>query len=224
MDVVLEKEARAPNDPSPPCHRRRLVCAPVLPRACPRPFDGAATRAAAPSSGSPTSSCGFTRPRSRERCWSPGTRWTSRPIGTERLPTTRADANSIPNSSISLRSCRSSSPPAGSPTPRRPGYEADDFLAAAVAKEERRGTVLWSRPAIVTPISWRRPRRPSFSPSRRARWRGLARLRYAIAMVWNRIRSLTSSRCGATHRTRYRAPRAWDRRARRPSPQIRIAR
>ena len=30
-------------------------------------------------------------------------------------------------------------PPAASPTPRRSGYEADDFVAAAVAAEERRG-------------------------------------------------------------------------------------
>ncbi len=41
------------------------------------------------------------------------------------------------------RCCRNSSPRAASPTPRRPGYEADDFLASAVAAEERRGgTVL----------------------------------------------------------------------------------
>ena len=45
----------------------------------------------------------------------------------------------MPNCWISSTSCRNSSPPAALLPPRHAGFEADDFLAAAVAQEEKRG-------------------------------------------------------------------------------------
>ena len=55
------------------------------------------------------------------------------------FPPIRAAASSTTRWSSSSTRCRNSSRPAASPMPRRAGYEADDFLAAAVAAEEKRG-------------------------------------------------------------------------------------
>ena len=72
-----------------------------------------------------------------------GTRSPRRPTGTSCSPPIRAGESSTMSSSSNSTTCRSSWPPAASPMPRRAGYEADDFLAAAVKAEERRGgTVL----------------------------------------------------------------------------------
>src|SRR5947209_16202771 len=49
----------------------------------------------------------------------------------------KAAGISTKRSSSSSTCCRTSSPPAASPA-KAPGYEADDFLAAAVAREEKR--------------------------------------------------------------------------------------
>src|SRR5215469_10833322 len=74
---------------------------------------------------------------------------------------------------------------------KSPGYEADDFLAAAVAEEERRGGTA----AIATPFSSLRPRPPSSNPCAPARWPASDRRKCASVMVSSRSKSPTSSRC-----------------------------
>ena len=82
----------------------------------------------------------------------------SRPIGTKLSPPIRADANSTTRSSSSSTCCRSWWRPAASRTPRRRGYEADDFLAAAV---DARGEARRHRAG--------RERRPRHLPARLGR-------------------------------------------------------
>ena len=55
------------------------------------------------------------------------------------FPATKAAGNSTRSWSISWKCCPSSSRRADFANAKAPGYEADDFLAAAVAEEERRG-------------------------------------------------------------------------------------
>ena len=99
---------------------------------------------------------------------------------------------------------------------KAPGYEADDFLAAAVAAEERRGgtalvasgdrdtfQLASARTTILFPVRARRDRRASVRP----------RCASAMASIPSRCR--ISSRCAATRRTSCRARRASARRARR---------
>ena len=61
------------------------------------------------------------------------------PNGMTRLRHTRRDASSTMTSPSSSTFFPSSSLPADSLSAEAPGYEADDFLAAAVAREERLG-------------------------------------------------------------------------------------
>src|SRR6266481_3290950 len=44
-----------------------------------------------------------------------------------------------------------------------PGYEADDFLAAAAVAKRSAGEPRSSQPVIATPFSWPQPRRPFFT-------------------------------------------------------------
>ncbi len=67
-----------------------------------------------------------------------GTRWRSRRTGTRRTSRTRAAASSTPRCSSSCRCCPSSSQALGFTAAKAPGYEADDFLAAAVAAARKK--------------------------------------------------------------------------------------
>ena len=58
------------------------------------------------------------------------------------MPTTRAAANSTTELVDQLEVLPEFVAACGFANAKAPGYEADDFLAAAVAKEERRGTVI----------------------------------------------------------------------------------
>lgn len=97
---------------------------------------------------------------------------------------------------------------------KAPGYEADDFLAAAVAREERRkGTAVVAtgdrdafqlaseQTTILQPVKVR------------VRWRELARLRYANGMGSSRARSQISLPCAATPPTEFRVRKVSGRRA-----------
>jgi 5'-3' exonuclease len=98
---------------------------------------------------------------------------------------------------------------------KAPGYEADDFLAAAVAKGERRGTVLVAtgdRDAYQLASA----KTTILQPIKAGEWRGSVPLRCASVMAWRLAKSPTSSPGVATHPTRYRAPRAPER-GRRPA-------
>ena len=83
--------------------------------------------------------CGSTARSSRAQCWSRGTRWRFPPIVTSRFRPIRAGGSSTTPCWNSSRSCRNSWPRAAFANAKRPVYEADDFLASAVAAEERRG-------------------------------------------------------------------------------------
>ena len=63
----------------------------------------------------------------------------SRPTATSSCPATRPAGSSIRSCSSSSISRRASSRRRGSSAARRPGFEADDFLGAAVAAERARG-------------------------------------------------------------------------------------
>ena len=106
-------------------------------------FCGMAESRPAPSSASPTCCCASIRRSARARSWSDGTRWAPRPTGTASIPPTRADANSMMRIVEQLDVLPEFVQACGFKTAKRAGYEADDFLAAAVAAEEKRnGTVL----------------------------------------------------------------------------------
>jgi hypothetical protein len=105
----------------------------------PRPSVDAATKVVAPSLASPISFCGTMRPSNPEPSWLPGIRLTRRRIVARRWRPTRLAENSTTNSLTSSRYCRTSLRPVGFANAKAAGYEADDFLAAAVAKEEKRG-------------------------------------------------------------------------------------
>ena len=106
-------------------------------------FCGMTENPRAPSSASPTCCCASIRRNARARCSWDGIPWAPRPTGIGSIPHIRADANSTMPSSNNWMCCRSSCRPAASRPQKAPGYEADDFLAAAVAAEEKRkGTVL----------------------------------------------------------------------------------
>ena len=78
------------------------------------------------------------------------------------------------------------------------GYEADDFLAAAAAREEGRGGTPSSRVAIATPTSSRPDHdHPAADSSRRD---GAHRPRGGARALWGRARTRcpTSSPCAAT--------------------------
>ena len=95
------------------------------------------------------------------------------------------------------------------------GYEADDFLAAAAAQEEREGGPRLLQRATATPISSRPRRRPSSSQCARAKWCALVLLRCASAMGWIPGKCPISSPCEATRLTGYRARKGSGRRERR---------
>ena len=76
------------------------------------------------------------------RCSSRGTPSRYRPTGTRRSSPISPGASSTRHCSSSSRCCRRSSSACGFAVAKAPGYEADDFLAAAArAEEERGGTV-----------------------------------------------------------------------------------
>ena len=96
---------------------------------------------------------------------------------------------------------------------KSPGYEADDFLAAAVAEEERRQRHRAGRQRGSRCVSARlRRHHHSASAQRPAKWRASAPRRCASAMASSRTRCLTSSLCVAILPTNCLAPAASDRR------------
>jgi hypothetical protein len=107
------------------------------------------------------------------------------------------------------------------------GYEADDFLAAAVAREERRGgtaiVATGDRDAYQLASGIAPPSCNRFGP---ASWRASARPRYGPGMASTRSRCRTSSPCAATAQTAYRASPAWGQAAGRcqRAAQVRLAR
>ena len=84
------------------------------------------------------------------------------------------------------------------------GFEADDFLAAAVLAAVRR----WWRVATVTPFNWLPKLRRSSIRCAPVRWRGLVRQRSGSATASIRNRCRISLRCVAIHRTNCLAPAA----------------
>ena len=79
------------------------------------------------------------RPSSRAPWSSAGTRSTCRPTGTRRSAPTRRPRVRADAARAARPCCPSSSARWASPARRARGYEADDFLGAAVALEEKRG-------------------------------------------------------------------------------------
>ena len=174
----------------------------ALPKSMRAPTAARRTR----SSASRTCSCGSGRTSGRARCWSPGTRSTSRRTATPRSRRTRAGASSTDELLEQLDLLPTLVEAMGFAAAKAPGYEADDFLAAGVAFEEAAGGS-----ALV---ATRRPRR---LPARRAtddraaarggrrRRRGSGRPRCASATASSPPRCPTSSPCAATRPTGSRA-------------------
>jgi hypothetical protein len=90
---------------------------------------------------------------------------------------------------------------------KEPGFEADDFLAAAAAKEEKRGAPFLLLAAIAIPSSSPLSARPSSIPSEPARWRASDPRRFARDMALIPRRFRISSRCVAIPRTK--SPARW---------------
>ena len=110
---------------------------------CRRQFCGAAARAAAPSSALPTSCCGSTRRRSRVPCSWVGTRLTVPTYRHRKFPAYQSGRHFDDALLEQLDALPELVAACGFANAKAPGYEADDFLAAAVAAEARRGgTVL----------------------------------------------------------------------------------
>jgi hypothetical protein len=85
---------------------------------------------------------------------------------------------------------------------KAPGFEADDFLAAAAAKEEN-ATVPSSLQAVTATRSSLPPTAPLFSiPSVPAKWHVSVPPRFARGMASSLSRFRISSRCVATRQTR----------------------
>ena len=90
----------------------------------------------------------------------------------------------------------------------RAGFEADDFLASAVATEEGRGGIVLVASGDRTASSWPRTRPRSSTRCVPAKWYASARPKSARATVWTPRGSRTLSRCAATLRTSSPARRA----------------
>ena len=127
-----------------PCWSSTAIHSPIAPTTpCRKRFCGAVASPPALFSASPTYCCAFTARNSHVRCWWPGTRWKCPPTGTRNSrPTKAVESSTTPCLSSSsiipkfVTAC-------GFQNAKAPGFEADDFLAAASAAEERRGgTVL----------------------------------------------------------------------------------
>ena len=88
---------------------------------------------------------------------------------------------------------------------KAPGYEADDFLAAAVDERSGAAVACWSPVGIAMRFSSPPPRPSFFIRSRAVSWRASAPMRCASAMRSSRIRCPTSSLCGAILPTSFRA-------------------
>ena len=89
--------------------------------------------------GFATSCSAFTRVRSRAPCWSAGTRSMRRPTGTKPWRATRSGREFDDELVEQLEVLPEFVTACGFASAKAAGYEADDFLAAAVAREERRG-------------------------------------------------------------------------------------
>ena len=176
---------------------------------CRRPFCGAAASRPARSSASPIFCCASTARSSRAPCWSAGTRSRRRPTGTGSSRPIRAGANSTMRWSSSSTLLPEFVAACGFANAKAPGYEADDFLAAAVAAEEKRGGTRAGgerRPRHV-PARLRAHDHP-LSRCAPARWRASGRPRCASATASSPRRCRTSSRCAAIRPTSCRARRA----------------
>ena len=106
---------------------------------CRKPFAAATARRLAPSSASPISCCGSTPMSGRAPLLSDGTAWTRRRSATNCFPPIRAGASSTMNLIEQLNVLPELVAAFGFANAKAPGFEADDFLAAAVAAEERAG-------------------------------------------------------------------------------------
>ena len=183
-----------------------LRTAPITP--CPRASAAAATEAQGPFLASPTTSCASTRARSRGPYWSPGTRSMLRPTGMMPCPRISRAGSSMTSLSTSSKCYPEFVTACGFACAKAAGYEADDFLAAAVAREERRGGMTIVATGITTPTSLL----PSAPPSC-SRFGPAKAERCGHGMVSTRSRCPTSSPCAATAQTAYRASPAWGHRA-----------
>ena len=88
------------------------------------------------------------------------------------------------------------------------GYEADDFLAAAAAREEKRGRKVLIASGDRDAFQLASELTTILYQSRQVRPRGSARLRCRSDTGWNRGRFPTSSRCAEMPPTGFRVPRA----------------
>ncbi len=86
----------------------------------------------------------------------------------------------------------------GFATAKAPGYEADDFVAAAVAKEERRGGAVLVASGDRDMFQLASENTMIFSPFVRVRWPGLVPPKFARDMVSTPSRSRISSLCAET--------------------------
>ena len=106
---------------------------------CPRRFAGTATRAPARSSASRTSCFGCTTAKSPERCSRLGHAGRSDLPASSVPRCTKADVEFDEELVDQLEVLPQFVAACGFAIAKAAGYEADDFLAAAVAEEERRG-------------------------------------------------------------------------------------
>ena len=110
---------------------------------CRNPSDAKATAAAGPSSVSPTFCCACTRTNSRAPCWLAGIRSTSPNFRQRLFPDYQSGREFDDELVEQLEILPELVSALGFAIAKAAGYEADDFLAAAVASEERRhGTAL----------------------------------------------------------------------------------
>ena len=103
---------------------------------------------------------------------------------------------------------------------KAPGFEADDFLAAAVAREERRGRHVVVASGDRDAYQLASELTTILQPIRAGRWHALVRRTCASATGWIRLRYPTSLPFGATHLTRSRGQRASARSPREPVTEV----
>ena len=106
---------------------------------CRKPFAAATARARAPSLASQTSCCAFTQTSSLARSLSAGTAWRRRRSATKCFPPIKAGDEFDDELIEQLNVLPEFVAACGFANAKAPGFEADDFLAAAVAAEERAG-------------------------------------------------------------------------------------
>ena len=191
---------------------------------CRKPFAGATARARAPSLASQTFCCAFTQTSSLGPSLSAGTAWRRRRKRHEMFPAYQSGRQFDDELVEQLSVLPEFVAACGFANAKAPGFEADDFLAAAVAAEERAGGSALVASGDRDSFQLASPSTTILYPSGAGRNRA-RRARRGPAAIWRRSEASTR-----LHRASWRSIRqtawrggSWAKARRRIGAAIRVA-